>query len=751
MKGKILLVLLLISCIHLAKALSISVEGDCIVGHKLLIKTDEPALIILRMNGGTPIYANTSAYFTPQVTGKLRIEAVARNERAFKVVEIKKPSGGGGGYVGHYYLPEGNVTVTLENGGTASVSYRTALGALLRASEVMGFGVRVKAWSYGLFVDCIRGICTGHLGKSSGWMYSVNGEIPMVSADRYNLKAGDDVIWYFSRSMSETPESSPYRIEIKTYPDWSFDVHMHWSITHVSGGGGSTQVSGGEVKRTEEKAVNVTTTKETLKAIVNGTATFVVNVTRVPLKVAVKTAKLVELEFERKALAGMELNKLYATVLDYFSIKANRSVKLTLSFALSKDTLRRLNSSPKDVFLAELKGTWIQIPISYSENETHYLFRANLTNFSSFVIAVKWRGFPLNATDERIVRALNYLKTLQKDDGGFGNPNENSSFSATCWAVMALVSAGIDPHGWKKNGKSPIDYLRDHIVEEYPKMGTADLARTILALVYSGENPWNFSGIDLVSALKDRTKKDGQIGDYIYTTIWGIIALKACGKNVSKSVEWLASHQNPDGGFAWAVGEKSDYDDTAAAIQALIAGGIPRDSEVIKKALEFLKTGQNEDGGMRYFGNSASNSASDSWTIQALVAAGINPKEWKKNGVSVVDHLLSLQTDEGYFKYTKFVTDNPGYMTVSAIMALLGKPHPIKVTKEHKEKAHEIIKPLITPKPSPTQTPTPKPTSIPTPTPTVTPPSTQPFGIDGFTALIALAGITIALAVRRWR
>lgn len=110
----------------------------------------------------------------------------------------------------------------------------------------------------------------------------------------------------------------------------------------------------------------------------------------------------------------------------------------------------------------------------------------------------------------------------------------------------------------------------------------------------------------------------------------------------------------------------------------MIAAGEPRDSEVIRKALDYLKTGQNEDGGFRYFGNSSSNAASDAWIIQALVAAGENPREWKKGNASVVDHLLSLQTEEGYFKYTAIQTSNPGYMTVSAIMALLGKPHPIK-------------------------------------------------------------------------
>lgn len=57
--------------IQTAQALTINVEGDCVVGQKLKIYTDKPALIVLRMNDGTPIYANTTANFTPQVTGIL--------------------------------------------------------------------------------------------------------------------------------------------------------------------------------------------------------------------------------------------------------------------------------------------------------------------------------------------------------------------------------------------------------------------------------------------------------------------------------------------------------------------------------------------------------------------------------------------------------------------------------------------------------------------------------------------------------
>ncbi|WP_457550588.1 DUF4430 domain-containing protein [Archaeoglobus sp.] len=667
--------LILLICIQTAQALTINVQGDCVVGHKITISTDKPALIILRMNDGTPIYANTTANFTPYISGNLSIEAIAGSERAFKVVEIRESTTSpyeSGGLVGRYYLPSGTTTVTLEDGSNTAINWRTALGVLIKASRDLGFDVKVRSWSYGLFVDCIGGICTNALGKSSGWMYQVNGKTPMVSADQYNLNAGDEVIWFFSRSMSETPESSPYKIKIDVHNDWSFDVYVNpsfpWSVTSAEQSATPTPTP---KSKTNEK--NVSVVGKTLRCVFYGNVTIKVNVTKIPMIIKAESSKPVEMEISDVKPKGLLFNGIYATPLDCFNLSVNKTVKVEIAFTIHRENLTELNATPKDVFLASYHNHWMYIPTNYTENETYYTFTANVTNFSLFAIVVKWNNFPLNASDPAIVKALNWLKNQQRPDGGWG------SLSNTSWVVMAIASANQNPLNWTKNGKSPLDYFKANLNESsVAKMGTSDFARTILALISLNQNPYNFNGINFVKLLKERVKEDGQIGDYIYTTIWGILALKACGENVSKSVEWLKAHQNPDGGFAWTVNAESDFDDTASAIQALIAGGVSRDDPTIVKALNYLKKGQCEDGGMRYFGNSSSNADSDAWTIQALVSACINPTNWKTSK-SVVEHLLSLQAEDGHFKYTKYVTSIPIKVTADSIMALLGKPHPIKL------------------------------------------------------------------------
>ncbi|ADC66210.1 Prenyltransferase/squalene oxidase [Ferroglobus placidus DSM 10642] len=754
-KGAILLLVSALLLIQTSNGLTIDVSGNC-VGEKLKITVDKPSFIVIRINNGTPIYANgTTAYFTPQLTGKLYIEAISGSEKASKLVDVVScQTKGGSEPMGDYTLPSGTTTISAD-GESVSIKYRTALGALIRAAEVKGFSVKVKKWSYGLFVDCIKGVCTGDLGATSGWMYAVDGVIPSVSSEQYELNAGDKVVWYFSRSMSETPESSPYRIEIITFPDWTFSVNVYWktpSYEEAEAPASTPSPTPTPAPEKKERVIELNLTKRA--EVVKPNETLAIDL-KIPMRLKIEGEKPVLIELAQRKVGGVEFRNVHGDVLEAFELKVNESAKILLNFSVKKELLE--NKSPENLCLAKyVEYEWKCLKTNLiDENETHYFFSSKITNFSLFAIIVKWDNFPLKPEDERIVKALNWLKSVQNDDGGFSNPGEESSVAKTSWAIMALVAAGEDPEKWKKNGKSPIDYLRENLEDELPKMGTADYARTILALVAAGEDPRSFAGVNLVEKLKERVKENGQIGDYIYTTIWGILALVSVGEDVNKSVDWLKEQQNGDGGFAWAVGEKSDFDDTAAAIQALIAAGESKDSEVIKKALSYLKQGQNEDGGMRYFGNSASNAASDSWTIQALVAAGINPVEWKKNNISVVDHLLSLQTEESYFKYTSHQTSNPGYMTVSAIMALLGKPHPIKVMEKEEVSAPTPTpaKVLETPKPektsekiveeTPTQTPAPEIKETPIPKPTE-----EKKGIPGFEAVIALL-VLAARAVRK--
>ena len=277
--------------------------------------------------------------------------------------------------------------------------------------------------------------------------------------------------------------------------------------------------------------------------------------------------------------------------------------------------------------------------------------------------------------DLAIQNALDYIAAAQHPDGGFAEPNALEGSIGTTWfAVTAISSAGEDPQTWKVSGTSPLDYW-DSLHDDTD--GTGEMAKKITYLVLFDKDPHNYNGYNYVTDLQSKVKSSGEIGDFIYTTYWGIFGLIAAGEDASKSVAWLKKQQQSNGGFAWAEGGVSDSDDTAASIMALIAGGISPKDQVITKAVQYLRDVQEPTGGFNYGYYSESNLASTAWVIQALAACGVDPLTVTKKGKSPVDYLLALQQADGSFKYTEYVVDSPVSMTSRAITALTGKPYPI--------------------------------------------------------------------------
>lgn len=71
-------------------------------------------------------------------------------------------------------------------------------------------------------------------------------------------------------------------------------------------------------------------------------------------------------------------------------------------------------------------------------------------------------GEPVSS--DYIQNGLDYLKTLQNDDGGFyyapfNNLPADSETNSTAYVVMAVRASGQDPATWTKGGHDPIEYL----------------------------------------------------------------------------------------------------------------------------------------------------------------------------------------------------------------------------------------------------------------------------------------------------
>lgn len=61
-----------------------------------------------------------------------------------------------------------------------------------------GFSVETKEYSFGVMIESINGQRNGE-GKKY-WTYYVNGEMPMISADKQEVKSGDKVEFKFAPS-----------------------------------------------------------------------------------------------------------------------------------------------------------------------------------------------------------------------------------------------------------------------------------------------------------------------------------------------------------------------------------------------------------------------------------------------------------------------------------------------------------------------------------------------------------------------
>lgn len=289
---------------------------------------------------------------------------------------------------------------------------------------------------------------------------------------------------------------------------------------------------------------------------------------------------------------------------------------------------------------------------------------------------------PAAAADRNSVRAVTYLVKSQNADGGFGAaPRRSSSQLHTSWAVIGLAAAGRNPNRVRRNGRSPVDYMVRGIGRV---RGIGDIERTILALRAAGRSAHRVRGRNLVRELIAKRRRNGSFAGLANQTAFAILALRAAGRSrndrvVRAAAGWLLSQHNRDGGYNFAgKGGRSGIDDTAAALQALVAAG-KRSSKTVRRAAAFLAARQNPDGGLPLAPGQASNAQSTAWAIQGLRAAGRSPARLRRRGArSPIAYLRSLQASNGAVRYSRSSRQTPVWVTAQALTGFTAKPFPLR-------------------------------------------------------------------------
>ncbi|HEY8303736.1 MAG TPA: prenyltransferase/squalene oxidase repeat-containing protein, partial [Solirubrobacteraceae bacterium] len=279
-----------------------------------------------------------------------------------------------------------------------------------------------------------------------------------------------------------------------------------------------------------------------------------------------------------------------------------------------------------------------------------------------------------------LVRGVAYLEGAQNADGGFGGaPGERTSELYSAWAAIGLAAAGRDPLELSRGGRTVLASIQ---AEASTLRGAGDLERTILALRALGASTRALPGGDPVARLLSFRSSDGSFGHLVNLTAFAILALRAAGESAGSPVvggaaRWLARQQNPDGGFGYGGrGSAPDVDDTAAALQGVVAASVPA-GPVVSQAVAFLARTRNADGGYPQERGGESNAQSTAWAVQGLIAAGGDPAALTGGGRSPLDYLNALVASNGSVRYSYASEQTPVWVTAEALAALAGKPLPV--------------------------------------------------------------------------
>ncbi|MDE4908353.1 DUF4430 domain-containing protein [Methanogenium marinum] len=214
--------------------LSVTQDG---AGEPVMVTLDREGTVSFQYNGGTPIFAHgITVKFIPPGEGVVTFSAtdpvsgmittprsITITDETLSPTPTPQIGGGGGGsdtpsvVWKSVTLPAGTFDVVADNSEeTCAVSWQSALGTLKAAG--VSFKVSDK-WDGGLFIFEVDGTPSEDV---AGWMYQVNGASPVTTAEKCTVSAGDKVIWYYSESMSQTPEQSPkafyYKVQTSTAP-----------------------------------------------------------------------------------------------------------------------------------------------------------------------------------------------------------------------------------------------------------------------------------------------------------------------------------------------------------------------------------------------------------------------------------------------------------------------------------------------------------------------------------------------------
>ncbi len=256
--------------------------------------------------------------------------------------------------------------------------------------------------------------------------------------------------------------------------------------------------------------------------------------------------------------------------------------------------------------------------------------------------ACRFSGFGNAPVEASADNGVTWLKTQQQTDGGF----EVAGFPGfeTPDSVLAIASAAQTAYAWNKtqartavlaivkNGHTPLHALDDFADRTGGGAVDAGQAAKLIALVTvplglssTAFDPDGDGAKNLVATVDAGLLPNGSYGLF-GATLSAAVAKKAAGSTVpAATVAYIKAAQQANGGWNYSAtptGTDLDIDTTAAAIEALVAAGVPATDADLNQGLAFLANQQRTTGAWQSFTKDDPNSTSTA--VLAITAAGFD-------------------------------------------------------------------------------------------------------------------------------